>query len=161
MRCSRQEDCQKYNCSLRRLDYAEQGLSRAVFRWGLNLIRLRERWQLHPLLFCTICAIYHFTQELFMAGESLLRFERPSTTWSCGQEETENPNGLILGTPGSENLFCQRKLLMLVTQDDIISEIRKENTIPLSTHLRAGYPYSLYQSRLLSINGHQPGLFWW
>lgn len=112
---------QKYNCSLRRLDYMqEQGLMSSV-PLGLNLIPIKRA------LTTTSTAIFvpFTTQELFMAGESLYYGLNAlsNNMIMVDRKKLKNPNGLILGTPGSGKSFSAKREItnaFFVTQDDII-----------------------------------------
>ena len=112
---------QKYNCSLRRLDYMqEQGLMSSL-PLGLNLIPVKRA------LTTTSTAIFvpFTTQELFMPGESLYYGLNAlsSNMIMADRKKLKNPNGLILGTPGSGKSFSAKREItnaFFVTQDDII-----------------------------------------
>ena len=89
---------QKYNCSLRRLDYMqEQGLMSSV-PLGINMIPIKRA------LTTTSTAIFvpFTTQELFMGGESLYYGLNAlsNNMIMVDRKKLKNPNGLILGTPG-------------------------------------------------------------
>ncbi len=112
---------QKYNCSLRRLDYMqEQGLMSSV-PLGSNLIPIKRA------LTTTSTAIFvpFTTQELFMAGESLYYGLNAlsNNMIMVDRKKLKNPNGLILGTPGSGKSFSAKREItnaFFATQDDII-----------------------------------------
>ena len=89
---------QKYNCSLRRLDYMqEQGLMSSI-PLGMNMIPIKRA------LTTTSTAIFvpFTTQELFMGGESLYYGLNAlsNNMIMVDRKKSKNPNGLILGTPG-------------------------------------------------------------
>ncbi len=112
---------QKYNCSLRRLDYMqEQGLMSSI-PLGLNLIPIKRA------LTTTSTAIFvpFTTQELFMPGESLYYGLNAlsNNMIMVDRKKLKNPNGLILGTPGSGKSFSAKREItnaFFATQDDII-----------------------------------------
>ena len=112
---------QKYNCSLRRLDYMqEQGLMSSL-PLGLNLIPIKRG------LTTTSTAIFvpFTTQELFMSGESLYYGLNAisNNMIMVDRKKLKNPNGLILGTPGSGKSFSAKREItnaFFATQDDII-----------------------------------------
>ena len=112
---------QKYNCSLRRLDYMqEQGLMSSL-PLGLNLVPVKRA------LTTTSTAIFvpFTTQELFMPGESLYYGLNAlsSNMIMADRKKLKNPNGLILGTPGSGKSFSAKREItnaFFATQDDII-----------------------------------------
>lgn len=143
---------QKYNCSLRRLDYMqEQGLMSSV-PLGLNLIPIKRA------LTTTSTAIFvpFTTQELFMAGESLYYGLNAlsNNMIMVDRKKLKNPNGLILGTPGSGKSFSAKREItnaFLSRRMTLLSEIRKENTIPLSTHLEGRLSISRLPVTITSI----------
>ena len=99
---------QKYNCSLRRLDYMqEQGLMSSV-PLGMNMIPIKRA------LTTTSTAIFvpFTTQELFMGGESLYYGLNAlsNNMIMVDRKKLKNPNGLILGTPGC---FTEETKLLL------------------------------------------------
>ena len=112
---------QKYNCMLRRLDYQqEEGLMSSV-PLGVNHIPIRRA------LTTTSTAIFvpFTTQELYMEGESLYYGLNAlsNNMIMVDRKKLKNPNGLILGTPGSGKSFAAKREItnaFCVTQDDII-----------------------------------------
>ena len=112
---------QKYNCVLRRLDYQqEQGLMSSV-PLGLNLVPIKRA------LTTTSTAIFvpFTTQELFMEGESLYYGLNAlsNNMIMVDRKKLKNPNGLILGTPGSGKSFSAKREIsnvFFVTKDDVI-----------------------------------------
>ncbi len=143
---------QKYNCSLKSLDYKqEQGLMSCV-PLGLNLIPIKRA------LTTTSTAIFvpFTTQELFMAGESLYYGLNAlsNNMIMVDRKKLKNPNGLILGTPVLENLFLPKgklPMLFLSRRMTLLSEIRKGNIIPLSTHLEGRLSISRLPVTITSI----------
>lgn len=112
---------QKYNCVLRRLDYMqEEGLMSSV-PLGVNYVPIKRA------LTTTSTAIFvpFTTQELFMPGESLYYGLNAisNNMIMVDRKKLKNPNGLILGTPGSGKSFSAKREITnayFVTQDDII-----------------------------------------
>lgn len=112
---------QKYNCVLRRLDYQqEEGLMSSV-PLGVNHVPIKRA------LTTTSTAIFvpFTTQELFMGGESLYYGLNAlsNNMIMVDRKKLKNPNGLILGTPGSGKSFAAKREItnaFFVTNDDII-----------------------------------------
>ena len=112
---------QKYNCVLRRLDYLqEEGLMSCV-PLGVNHVPIKRA------LTTTSTAIFvpFTTQELFMPGESLYYGLNAlsNNLIMVDRKSLKNPNGLILGTPGSGKSFAAKREItnaFFVTDDDII-----------------------------------------
>ena len=112
---------QKYNCVLRRLDYQqEEGLMSCV-PLGVNHVPIKRA------LTTTSTAIFvpFTTQELFMPGESLYYGLNAlsNNMIMVDRKKLKNPNGLILGTPGSGKSFAAKREItnaFFVTDDDII-----------------------------------------
>ncbi len=112
---------QKYNCVLRKLDYLqEEGLMSSV-PLGVNHVPIKRA------LTTTSTAIFvpFTTQELFMPGESLYYGLNAlsSNMIMVDRKKLKNPNGLILGTPGSGKSFAAKREItnaFFVTNDDII-----------------------------------------
>lgn len=112
---------QKYNCSLRRLDYMQEPGLMSSIPLGINLIPIKRA------LTTTSTAIFvpFTTQELFMAGESLYYGLNAlsNNMIMVDRKKLKNPNGLILGTPGSCKSFSAKREItnaFFATQDDII-----------------------------------------
>jgi type IV secretory pathway VirB4 component len=123
---------QKYNCSLRRLDFQQEtGLMSSV-PLGKNYIPIKRA------LTTTASAIFvpFTTQELFQEGEALYYGLNAisNNMIMVDRKKLKNPNGLILGTPGSGKSFSAKREMtnaFLVTNDDIIicdpeGEVRHE-----------------------------------
>ena len=78
------------------------------------------------------------------------------------RKKLKNPNGLILGTPGSGKSFSAKREITnayFVTQDDIIIGDPEGEYYPLVHALRAGHPYFPHQQGLYQSHGYQHGLF--
>ena len=111
---------QKYNCTLRRLDYQqEQGLMSSL-PLGLNQISIQRGLTTSS----TAIFVPFTTQELFMNGEALYYGLNAlsNNLIMADRKKLKNPNGLILGTPGSGKSFSAKREItnaFLITPDDI------------------------------------------
>ena len=123
---------QKYNCALRRLDYQqEQGLMSSL-PLGLNQISIQRGLTTSS----TAIFVPFTTQELFMNGEALYYGLNAlsNNLIMADRKKLKNPNGLILGTPGSGKSFSAKREItnaFLITPDDIAiidpeQEVRQE-----------------------------------
>ena len=111
---------QKYNCALRRLDYQqEQGLMSSL-PLGLNQISIQRGLTTSS----TAIFVPFTTQELFMNGEALYYGLNAlsNNLIMADRKKLKNPNGLILGTPGSGKSFSAKREItnaFLINPDDI------------------------------------------
>ena len=111
---------QKYNCALRRLEWQqEQGLMSSL-PLGLNQINIQR-----GLTTSSTAIFVPFTsQEIFMGGEALYYGLNAlsNNLIMADRKKLKNPNGLILGTPGSGKSFSAKREIanaFLMTKDDI------------------------------------------
>ena len=124
---------QKHNCNLCRLDYQqEQGLMSS-----LPLADCQIEIQRGLTTSSTAIFIPFTTQELYQSGKESLYYGLNALSNNLimvDRKKLKNPNGLILGTPGSGKSFSAKREItnaFLVTDDDIIvndpeGEVRHE-----------------------------------
>ena len=111
---------QKYNCALRHLDYQqEQGFVSSI-PVGLNQVNIQRGLTTSS----TAIFVPFTTQELFMGGEALYYGLNAlsNNLIMADRKKLKNPNGLILGTPGSGKSFSAKREItnaFLITTDDI------------------------------------------
>ena len=112
---------QKYNCALKPLDFQqEQGLMSSV-PIGINQIEIQRGMTTSS----TAIFVPFTTQELFQTGSEALYYGLNALSNNMimvDRKKLKNPNGLILGTPGSGKSFSAKREItnaFLVTRDDI------------------------------------------
>ena len=113
---------QKYNCALTRLDFRqEQGLM-SCLPLAYNQIEIQR-----GLTTSSVAIFIPFTtQELFQTGNEALYCGLNALSNNLimvDRKNLKNPNGLILGTPGSGKSFSAKREIanvFFVTDDDII-----------------------------------------
>ena len=128
---------QKYNCALKRLDYQQEPGLMSSLPLGKNWIPIKRA------LTTTSTAIFvpFTTQELFMGGESIYYGLNAlsNNLIMADRKKLKNPNGLILGTPGSGKSFSAKREIanaFLVTDDDIIINDPEGEYSPLVNRLK-------------------------
>ena len=132
----------------------EQGLMSSV-PLGLNLIPIKRA--LTTTSTANFCAIYH-TGIVHGGRIFVLRFERLSNNMiMVDRKKLKNPNGLILGTPGSGKSFSAKREITNAffchAGWHYYRRSGRRILCPLVNALwRAGYPYLAYQSRLHQSN---------
>ena len=112
---------QTNNCSLRVLDYQQEAALMSAVPIGLNRIEIQRRLTTSS----TAVFVPFTTQELFQDGEALYYGLNAlsNNMIMVDRKRLKNPNGLILGTPGSGKSFSAKREItncFLVTDDDII-----------------------------------------
>ena len=113
---------QKYNCQLTRLDFQQEEGLMSSLPLGLNQIEIKR-----GLTTSSVAIFVPFTtQELFQTGDEALYCginALSNNLIMVDRKKLKNPNGLILGTPGSGKSFSAKREIanvFLVTDDDII-----------------------------------------
>ena len=113
---------QKYNCQLTRLDFQQEEGLMSSLPLGLNQVEIQR-----GLTTSSVAIFVPFTtQELFQNGSEALYCGINALSGNLimvDRKKLKNPNGLILGTPGSGKSFSAKREIanvFLVTDDDII-----------------------------------------
>ena len=128
---------QKHSCNLRRLDFQqEQGLMSSL-PLAQNLIEIERGLTTSS----TAIFVPFTTQELFQTGKEALYYGLNALSNNLimvDRKLLKNPNGLILGTPGSGKSFSAKREIanaFLVTDDDIIISDPEAEYSPLVERL--------------------------
>jgi len=113
---------QKYNCQLTRLDFQQEEGLMSCLPIGYNQIEIQR-----GLTTSSVAIFVPFTtQELFQTGQEALYCginALSNNLIMVDRKLLKNPNGLILGTPGSGKSFSAKREIanvFMVTSDDII-----------------------------------------
>ena len=111
----------RYNCKLVKLDYQQEEGFVSSLPLGINQIKIERGLTTSS----TAIFVPFTTQELFQGGESLYYGLNAlsNNMIMCDRKLLKNPNGLILGTPGSGKSFSAKREItdaFLITNDDII-----------------------------------------
>ncbi|WP_082670705.1 VirB4-like conjugal transfer ATPase, CD1110 family [Ruthenibacterium lactatiformans] len=112
---------QKYNCQLARLDFQQEEGLMSSLPLGLNQIEIQRSLTTSS----TAIFIPFTTQELFQSGGEALYYGLNALSNNLimvDRKKLKNPNGLILGTPGSGKSFSAKREMtnaFLITMDDI------------------------------------------
>ena len=113
---------QKYNCQLTRLDFQQEEGLMSSLPLGLNQIEIQRGLTTSS----TAIFVPFTTQELFQNGKEALYYginALSNNLIMVDRKLLKNPNGLILGTPGSGKSFSAKREIancFLLTNDDII-----------------------------------------
>ena len=128
---------QKYNCQLTRLDFQQEEGFMSALPLGYNQIEIQR-----GLTTSSVAIFVPFTtQELFQDGKEALYCGLNALSNNLimvDRKLLKNPNGLILGTPGSGKSFSAKREIanvFLVTNDDIIICDPEAEYGPLVEHL--------------------------
>ena len=113
---------QKYNCQLVRLDFRQEEGLMSSLPLGLNQVEIQR-----GLTTSSVAIFVPFTtQELYQNGSEALYCGLNALSNNLimvDRKFLKNPNGLILGTPGSGKSFAAKREIanvFFVTNDDII-----------------------------------------
>ena len=112
----------KHNCTLIRLDYQQEQGFMTSLPLGKNLVPIQRSLTTSS----TAIFVPFTTQELFQSGGEALYYglnALSSNLIMVDRKQLKNPNGLILGTPGSGKSFAAKREItnvFLITTDDII-----------------------------------------
>ena len=112
---------QKYNCALKRLDFQQEEGLMSSLPIGVNQVEIERGLTTSS----TAVFVPFTTQELFQGGEALYYGLNAlsNNMIMVDRKRLKNPNGLILGTPGSGKSFSAKREMtnaFLITEDDII-----------------------------------------
>jgi type IV secretory pathway VirB4 component len=128
---------QKYNCVLKKLDFQQEEGLMSSLPLGCNQIDIQR-----GLTTSSVAIFVPFTtQELFQDGKEALYCGLNALSNNLimvDRKLLKNPNGLILGTPGSGKSFSAKREIanvFLVTDDDIIVCDPEAEYGPLVEHL--------------------------
>ena len=113
---------QKHNCTLVRLDYQQEQGFMSSLPLGLNQTVIQRSLTTSS----TAIFVPFTTQELFQSSGEALYYGLNALSNNLimvDRKRLKNPNGLILGTPGSGKSFSAKREItniFLITTDDII-----------------------------------------
>ena len=113
---------QKYNCQLTRLDFQQEEGLMSCLPLGFNQIEIQRGLTTSS----TAIFVPFTTQELFQNGKEALYYginALSNNLIMVDRKLLKNPNGLILGTPGSGKSFSAKREIancFLLTSDDVI-----------------------------------------
>ena len=129
---------QKHNCELRRLDFQQEDALMSSLPLAYNRIEIQRALTTSS----TAIFVPFTTQELFQNGKEAIYYglnALASNLIMVDRKLLKNPNGLILGTPGSGKSFSAKREItnaFLVTDDDIIICDPEAEYAPLVNRLK-------------------------
>ena len=112
---------QKHNCQLVRLDFQQEEGLMSSLPLGVNQVEIQRSLTTSS----TAIFVPFTTQELFQSGKEALYYGLNALSNNLimvDRKKLKNPNGLILGTPGSGKSFSAKREItnaFLITPDDI------------------------------------------
>ena len=128
---------QKYNCQLTRLDFQQEEGMMSSLPLGLNQIEIQRGLTTSS----TAIFVPFTTQELIQDGSRALYYGRNALSGNpilVDRSQLKNPNGLILGTPGSGKSFAAKREIanvFMMTDDDIAIIDPEAEYFPLVSRL--------------------------
>ena len=128
---------QKHNCQLVRLDFQQEEALMSSLPLGLNQIEIQRSLTTSS----TAIFVPFTTEELFQSGKEALYYGLNALSNNLimvDRKKLKNPNGLILGTPGSGKSFSAKREMLnvfLVTNDDILIADPEAEYFPLVQRL--------------------------
>ena len=128
---------QKYNCQLTRLDFQQEEGLMSSLPLGVNQVEIQRSLTTSS----TAIFVPFTTQELFQSGGEALYYGLNALSNNLimvDRKQLKNPNGLILGTPGSGKSFSAKREILnvfLVTDDDILIADPEAEYYPLVQRL--------------------------
>ena len=101
-------DCNRNNCALKNLTHQQEQGFMSVLPLGVNKIEIKR------LLTSSSTAVFmpFTTEELFMESDTSLYYGLNALSHNlimADRKDLKNPNGLILGTPGSGKSFAAKR----------------------------------------------------
>lgn len=112
--------CNKYNCTLKVLDYMQEDGFLSVMPIGIN----KSKFKRDTMTTTGVSAFMPFkTKDLFQDGFYYGVNPLSKNLIIVDRKNLKNPNGLILGTPGSGKSFSAKREIVnsiLLSDDDIV-----------------------------------------
>ena len=128
---------QKHNCQLVRLDFQQEEGLMSSLPLGVNQVEIQRSLTTSS----TAIFVPFTTQELFQSGKEALYYGLNALSNNLimvDRKALKNPNGLILGTPGSGKSFSAKREIsnvFLATNDDILIADPEAEYYPLVQRL--------------------------
>ncbi len=128
---------QKHNCQLVRLDFQQEEGLMSSLPLGVNQVEIQRSLTTSS----TAIFVPFTTQELFQSGKEALYYGLNALSNNLimvDRKLLKNPNGLILGTPGSGKSFSAKREIsnvFLATNDDILIADPEAEYYPLVQRL--------------------------